>query len=83
MTWARNWARPRMSIELDPSSFPEPGPTLDSDLREAVVYCYLLHRIVTKYMEEPEGPTTFTEELFDHCEGILRGEGYTAWLPNS
>ena len=64
-------------FELDPS-FPEPGPKLNSDLREAVVYCYLLHRIVTKYVEEPEGPTTFTEKLFDHCEDILRGEGHTA-----
>ena len=34
-------------IELNPS-FPEPGPNLDSDLREAVVYCYLLQCIVAK-----------------------------------
>ena len=66
-----------LSFDL-PLSFPEPGPTFDSDLREAVAYCYLLHRIVTKYVEEPVGPTTFTEKLFDHCEGILRGEGYKA-----
>ena len=60
-------------------SFPEPGPKLDLDIREAVVYCYLLHRIVTKYVEEPvrsdlpKGSSTFTEKLFYHCEDILRG----------
>ena len=51
-------------------------------MREAVVYCYLLHRIVAKYVEEPvrsnlsAGSTTFTEKLFNHCEYIKRGVCY-------
>ena len=53
-------------------TFPPPGRKKDTDLRMAVVYCYLLHRIAQTYTDEPlktelpPGQNTFAQKLFDH-----------------
>ena len=67
-------------------SFPARGMQRDSDLRTAVVYCYLLHHISKAVIDEPvknelpEGEATFTEKLWGHFEALRKSSNWERYF---